>query len=57
MGDAKSPALHSVSTSHSQIPEEEQPASGLKPELVGLSIGIEDIKDIIADIKYALEKV
>ena len=57
VGDAKSLALHPASTSHSQIPEEEQLASGLKPELVRLSIGIEDIKDIIADIKYALDKI
>ncbi len=57
VGDAKSLALHPASTSHSQIPKEEQLAGGLKPELVRLSIGIEDVKDIIADIKQALEKI
>ncbi len=57
VGDAKSLALHPASTSHSQIPEKEQLASGLKPELVRLSIGIEDVKDIIADIKSGLEKI
>ena len=55
VGDAKSLALHPASTSHSQIPEEEQLKSGLKPELVRLSIGLEHIDDIMADIEGALE--
>jgi O-acetylhomoserine (thiol)-lyase len=54
VGDAKSLALHPASTSHSQIPEEEQLKSGLKPELVRLSIGLEHIDDILADIEQAL---
>jgi O-acetylhomoserine (thiol)-lyase len=54
VGDAKSLALHPASTSHSQIPEEEQIKSGLKPELVRLSIGLEHIDDILADIEQAL---
>ncbi len=57
VGDAKSLALHPASTSHSQIPEEEQLAGGLKPELIRLSIGIEDVNDIINDIKIALDKI
>jgi O-acetylhomoserine (thiol)-lyase len=54
VGDAKSLALHPASTSHSQIPEEEQIKSGLMPELVRLSIGLEHIDDILADIEQAL---
>ena len=56
VGDAKSLALHPASTSHSQLSEEQQRASGLTPELVRLSVGIEHIDDIIADIEQALRK-
>lgn len=54
VGDAKSLALHPASTSHSQLSEEQQREGGLTPELVRLSIGIENIIDIIADIDQAL---
>lgn len=54
VGDAKSLALHPASTSHSQMSDEQQRAAGLKPELVRLSIGLEHIEDIIADIEKAL---
>lgn len=54
VGDAKSLATHPASTTHSQMSEEEQRASGLQPELVRLSIGIEHIDDILADISQAL---
>jgi O-acetylhomoserine (thiol)-lyase len=57
VGDAKSLALHPASTSHSQLSEEEQTASGLTPDLVRLSIGIEHIGDIIGDLEQALNKV
>jgi len=56
VGDAKSLALHPASTSHSQLNEEQQRASGLTPELVRLSIGIEHIDDIVADITQALTR-
>ncbi|MDM7927015.1 MAG: O-acetylhomoserine aminocarboxypropyltransferase/cysteine synthase [bacterium] len=56
VGDAKSLALHPASTSHSQLSEEQQRESGLTPELVRLSIGLEHIDDILADIDQALEK-
>ncbi|OHD70743.1 MAG: O-acetylhomoserine aminocarboxypropyltransferase [Spirochaetes bacterium RBG_16_49_21] len=56
VGDAKSLALHPATTSHSQMTEEQQRAGGLTPELVRLSIGIEHIDDIIADIDQALKK-
>lgn len=54
VGDAKSLALHPASTSHSQLSEEDQIRAGVKPELVRLSIGIEHIDDILADIDRAL---
>ena len=57
VGDAKSLALHPASTSHGQLSEEQQRASGLMPELVRLSIGIEHIDDIIDDLDQAFEKV
>ncbi len=56
VGDAKSLALHPASTSHSQLTEEQQRESGLTPELVRLSIGLEHIDDILEDIDQALEK-
>ncbi|MDR1740939.1 MAG: O-acetylhomoserine aminocarboxypropyltransferase/cysteine synthase [Synergistaceae bacterium] len=56
VGDAKSLALHPASTSHSQMSEEQQKEAGLPPELVRLSIGIEHIDDILADIEQALAK-
>jgi len=56
VGDAKSLALHPASTSHSQLTEEQQRAGGLTPELIRLSIGIENIDDIISDIDQALVK-
>jgi len=57
VGDAKSLALHPASTSHSQLSEAQQRASGLTPELVRLSIGLEHIDDIIADLDAALRGV
>ncbi len=57
VGDAKSLALHPSSTTHSQLSEEDQKASGLTPELVRLSIGIEHIDDIISDIEEGLQSV
>jgi O-acetylhomoserine (thiol)-lyase len=56
VGDAKSLALHPASTTHSQLPEEDQLASGLTPDLVRLSIGLEHADDIIADIDQALNR-
>ena len=54
VGDAKSLALHPASTSHSQLSEKQQREGGLTPELVRLSIGLENIDDIIEDIESAL---
>ena len=54
IGDAKSLATHPASTTHRQLSEEELAASGVTPELVRLSIGIENVEDIIEDIDQAL---
>ena len=56
VGDAKSLAIHPASTTHSQLSEQDQLASGLNPELIRLSIGIENIDDIIDDINGGLGK-
>ena len=56
VGDAKSLAIHPSSTTHSQLSVEEQKASNLTPELVRLSIGIENVEDLIRDIDQALAK-
>ena len=54
LGDAKSLAIHPASTTHSQLSEEEQLAGGISPDFIRLSIGIEDIEDILWDINQAL---
>jgi O-acetylhomoserine (thiol)-lyase len=54
VGDAKSLAIHPASTTHSQLSEKQQMEGGITPELIRLSIGIENIEDILADIKQAL---
>lgn len=55
IGDAKSLIIHPSSTTHSQLTPEEQAKSGVTPEYVRLSIGIEDVRDIIADLDQALK--
>ncbi len=57
IGDAKSLACHPASTTHRQLNEEELKAAGVPVELVRISVGIEHVDDIIADIEQALEKV
>jgi O-acetylhomoserine (thiol)-lyase len=56
VGDAKSLAIHPASTTHSQLTEEEQAKAGVTPDFVRLSIGIEDIDDILWDLDQALSK-
>ena len=56
IGDAKSLVIHPASTTHQQLSEEEQRATGVTPELVRLSVGIEDVRDIIADLDQALRQ-
>ena len=54
IGDAKSLACHPASTTHRQLSPEELASSGVSPDLVRLSIGIENVDDIIEDIDQAL---
>ncbi|KAF7350161.1 hypothetical protein MVEN_01318600 [Mycena venus] len=54
VGDAKTLVIHPASTTHQQLSEEAQRASGVKPDLIRVSVGIEDISDIIADFENAL---
>ncbi len=57
IGDAKSLAIHNASTTHSQLTEDELKAAGVAPEMVRLSIGIEHIDDILADLDQSLSKL
>ena len=54
IGDAKTLIIHPASTTHQQLTEAEQAATGVTPEYVRLSVGIEDVADIIADLDQAL---
>ncbi len=54
LGDARSLIIHSASTTHRQLDEAQQVAAGAAPNMVRLSIGIEDVSDIIADLEQAL---
>jgi O-acetylhomoserine (thiol)-lyase len=54
IGDAKSLIIHPATTTHSQLTPEEQVQTGVTPEFVRLSVGIEDVRDIIADLDQAL---
>ncbi|CAA7261268.1 unnamed protein product [Cyclocybe aegerita] len=55
VGDAKTLVIHPASTTHSQLTEEEQLASGVTPDLIRVSVGIEDVRDIIADFEAGLK--
>lgn len=57
IGDAKSLAIHPASTTHSQLTEAEQVSTGVSPDYVRLSVGIEAYEDIEADLKQALDKI
>jgi O-acetylhomoserine (thiol)-lyase len=57
IGDAKTLAIHPASTTHQQLSPEEQLATGVTPDFIRLSIGIEHIDDILADIEQALDKI
>ena len=54
VGDAKSLVIHPASTTHQQLSEEDQLASGVTPDLVRLSVGLEHVDDLIADLDQAL---
>lgn len=57
IGDSKSIITHPASTTHQQIPQDQLKAIGVPPELIRLSIGLEDTEDLIADLTQALEKI
>jgi O-acetylhomoserine (thiol)-lyase len=52
--DAKTLVIHSASTTHQQLTEDEQRQAGVTPDLVRISVGIESIEDILADLDQAL---
>jgi O-acetylhomoserine (thiol)-lyase len=54
VGDAKSLIIHPASTTHEQLTAEQQRATGVVPELIRLSVGLEDVRDLIADLDQAL---
>jgi len=56
IGDAKTLAIHPASTTHQQLSEEERLSTGVTPDFIRLSVGLEHIDDILADIEQALEK-
>ena len=56
IGDSKSLVIHPASTTHQQLTPEEQAATGVTPDFVRVSVGIEDVEDIIADLDQALAK-
>jgi O-acetylhomoserine (thiol)-lyase len=57
IGDAKTLAIHPASTTHQQLSEKEQEATGVTQDYIRLSVGIEHIEDIINDIEQALQKI
>jgi O-acetylhomoserine (thiol)-lyase len=57
IGDSKSLVIHPATTTHQQLTSAEQQSTGVTPDYIRLSIGIEDIEDIISDLEQALEKV
>ncbi len=56
VGDAKSLAIHPATTTHSQLNEEQQASAGVTPDFIRLSVGLEDIEDILWDLDQALQK-
>lgn len=57
LGDARTSVIHPASTTHRQLTEQEQSASGVTSDLIRVSVGIEDIEDIIKDFNQALENL
>merc|ERR1719181_1665435 len=56
LGDTRTLIAHPASMMHSQLTEEQQKAAGADPSIIRMTIGIEDVKDIIADLDQALKK-
>ncbi|MCM8568972.1 O-acetylhomoserine aminocarboxypropyltransferase/cysteine synthase [Gramella jeungdoensis] len=57
IGDTKSLIIHPASTTHQQLTEEEQASTGVTPDLIRLSVGLEDIEDLQDDLKEAFSKI
>ena len=57
IGDTKSLILHPASTTHRQLSDEQRIGAGAAPDVVRLSVGIEDVDDIIADLEQAFDQV
>jgi len=57
VADARTSVLHPASTTHRQLTDEQLVSAGVKPDLIRMSIGIENVEDIIDDIKQALENI
>ena len=57
VADAKTCVLHPASSTHRQMNDEELRAAGVGPDLIRLSVGIEDIRDLIADVEQALDAI
>ena len=57
IGDTRSLVIHPASTTHRQLTDEQRVAAGAGPDVVRLSVGIEDVKDIIADLEQSLSKI
>jgi O-acetylhomoserine (thiol)-lyase len=55
VGDSRSLVIHPASTTHQQLSREEQDAAGVTPDLVRLSVGLEDLDDILWDLDQGLE--
>jgi O-acetylhomoserine (thiol)-lyase len=56
IGDAKTLVIHPASTTHAQLSDEEQAAAGVTPDMVRLSVGLEDPDDVVADLERALDR-
>ena len=56
VADVRTCVLHPASHTHRQLSEEQLKAAGIAPDLIRLSVGIEDVEDIIADIRQAMDK-
>jgi O-acetylhomoserine (thiol)-lyase len=57
IGDTKSLIIHPASTTHQQLTDDEQESAGVPKDLIRLSVGIEDIEDLKADLKEAFSKI
>ena len=54
IGDTRSLIIHPASTTHRQVPDDRKAAAGAAPDVIRLSVGLEDIEDIVADLDQAL---